>query len=237
MARAVSCWKWSSASGAAHDADVAVADALHLGVDPVPLALEFGEPYLRVRLGLLDQRLEDGEDAGQPRLGGDEVPAAQALHPADHVLGGGGEVVAGLVLALDVVFPQPGPFRRGPVVQVFRRRAGEPVLAVGIPQAEEHIVQGVDELLAADVALVRLRERRHEERDRERGVLGAEQGPSCVVFTQGIDRVVVHGVLGCGVIAVRPDSLYPSYREPPTFSVEEQQDDRTFRLQCNELVT
>ena len=152
--------------------------------------------YFGVRFRLLDQALEDGEDAGEPGLGGDEVPAAQALHPADHVLRRGGEVVARLVLALEVVLPQPGPFGGGPVVQVLGCLARELVLAVGIPQAEEHVVQAVDELLPAEVSLVGPGEGRHEERDRERGVLGAQQGPACMVLTQRVDCVVVHPVLG-----------------------------------------
>ena len=102
--------------GACHDAYVAVPDPLHLGVDPIALPLQFGEPHLGIGLRLLDQPLQDGKDAGEPGLGGHEVASTQALHPADNVFRGRGEIVAGLVLALDVVLPQPGPFGRGPVV-------------------------------------------------------------------------------------------------------------------------
>lgn len=116
--------------------------------------MQFDQAYFGVRLGLLDQSLEDREDAGEPGLGGHEVPAAQALHPADHALGRGGETVARLVLALDVVLAQPRSLRGGPVVQVLGRLAGELVPTVGIPQAERDVVEAVDELLAAKVALV-----------------------------------------------------------------------------------
>ena len=40
--------------GSRHDPDVAVSDALHLGVDGVSLALEFFEALFGVRLRLLD---------------------------------------------------------------------------------------------------------------------------------------------------------------------------------------
>ena len=195
-----------------HDPDVAVPDPLHLRVDAVALPLELGQAYFRVRLRLLDQGLQDREDAGQPRLRGHEVPAAQAFHPVHHVLRRGGEIVARLVLAGHIVFAQPGPFRGGPLVQVLRRRAGELVLAQAVPQAEQDVVEVVDQLLAADVPLVGPGEGLDEEGDGQRGVLRAQQRPSRVVVTQRTDCVVVHRVLG--VLRCVADGQGRRYRRP-----------------------
>lgn len=103
---------------------------LHLGVDAVALALQFSKPHFGIRLRLLHQLFEAGEDAGEPGLGGHEVPAAQALHPAHHVLRRGRQVVAGLVLAGNVVRPEPRFFRGGTVVQILRRLPRELVLTL-----------------------------------------------------------------------------------------------------------
>ncbi len=162
---------------------------LHLGVDAAALALQFSKPHFGIRLRLLHQLFGAGEDAGEPGLGGHEVPAAQALHPAHHVLRRGRQVVAGLVLAGNVVLPEPRFFRGGTVVQILRRLLRELVLTLCVPQAEQDVVQAVDELLAPQVALVRAGEGHHEKRDCERGVQGAKQRPSRVVLTLGVCRV------------------------------------------------
>jgi len=59
----------------------------------------------------------------------------------------------------------------------------------------------VDELLPADVPLVRAGEGFYEETDGQRGVLRTEQGPACVVLTQGVDGVEIQGVLKAGFAA------------------------------------
>jgi hypothetical protein len=181
--------------GGRHDPDVAVADALHLGVDVVSLFLEFFEPFSGSVSDCWTSRSSTAKMLVSRDWVATKIPAPKTIHPADNVLRSGGEVVARFVLPGDVVLPEPGPFGGGPVVEVLCRLARKLVLAVGIPQAEEDVVQAVDELLPAEVPLVGAGEGGHEKRDGERGVLGAQQGPACMVLTQGVDCVVVHRVL------------------------------------------
>ncbi|UUL76130.1 hypothetical protein NG819_19685 [Pseudarthrobacter sp. Fe7] len=62
-----------------------------------------------------------------------------------------------------------------PVIKVFTCGTGESVLAFAVAEAEQHVIQDIDQLLPAQVALIWTRERGREKRQCQGRILGAEQ--------------------------------------------------------------
>lgn len=94
----------------------------------------------------------------------------------------------------DVVLTQPGLLRRRPIVEVVGGRLREGILAEGVPYAEQHVIEDVNELLPPEIALVRAGEGCHDEGEREGRMVGTQQRPPSVVLAQGRDVVKIHSI-------------------------------------------
>ena len=188
--------------GIAEQRHVAGLDPRDLGVDLGALAVQLGQPHLRVGLAALVHLAQQVEQGQQARLGADEAARLQAGQPGDGAFGRRGQVEVRLVRAGGVELAQPGALVGRPVVQVLGRGLRVGRASALFAQRVQRIFQRLGQVGLPEHAHVGQHEDAVQEARHQRRRIGREQPPGRVLAAQGFQGFEVewHGRNGAARI-------------------------------------
>ena len=136
------------------------------GLDPFDLGLniclaptQVGDALFGIGLGTGLDLFQKVYQCQQARLRADEFPLREGSEPGDRLLGGGRQVVVGLVRVRRVKLAEPFLCGVSPLVEVLDCRLGELLRAESLAELEHLVLQGLGQFALCEDAVVGLDER------------------------------------------------------------------------------
>lgn len=166
-----------TSGGVAEGVDMACLDPCDLTVNLIALAMEFGEATFGVVVGPVHELAQQIEDRIQPRLGADKGALMETVDEIERELHRGSEIVVRFVAPDRIVLAEPAMISVRPFVKILAGRAGIGVTAELFTQGIQFVVEGSDEFVGCDVAVVGFDECAMQEGEYHRCVDGGQHAP------------------------------------------------------------